>query len=118
MTSVRLIGGATPEEALKLFLEALAASDLERALELLTGEQKANWNKKIEDYGIEALRSDFRRMSGPIALTRILAEEPLTDGLVLLRAEVEVQRDGKRVIDSITHTFSRAPDGLWRISSF
>jgi hypothetical protein len=111
-------GGASPEEALKLSLQALASADLDAAVALMTGPQKQAWQGRIAAYGDEGARHHFRQLSSPAELERIERREELPAGRVLLQAQVRVQRDGQWSKDRVTHTYARDEDGLWRLWSF
>lgn len=111
-------GGSTPEQALKLYLKAISAADLDAAMDLLTGEQEKTWRAKIERAGEAAAKEGFRRISTPSALDAVLDRDELVDGSVRIHARVRVERDGQTVTDTVTPTFGRDTDGLWRIASF
>ena len=112
-------GGSSPEQALKLYLKAFTAADLDSALELLTGPQEATWRRKVAKApSLDDARADFKRWTKPTTLEAVLDREDLVGGSVRIHARVRVERNGETVKDTVTPTFDRDADGLWRIASF
>ena len=112
-------GGSSPEQALKLYLKAFTAADLDAALNLLTGAQEATWRRKVAKApSVDEARADFKRWTHPTTLDAVLDREDLVGGSVRIHARVKIDRNGEIVKDTVTPTFDRDADGLWRIACF
>jgi hypothetical protein len=97
-------GGATPEETLQLFIDALKAGDTELAAKYFIIEEQEGWKEKLKN-----LQEKKLLVSMIFDLERKNYKSELDDGRIFF----EIANDNNEV--ALTIDIGRGPNGKWKI---